>query len=292
MSALKYPSPRAVVVAIALSFSAASRAEPAEWAMLPFDGPTPQRAGLLVTAQIDGHPCQLQLDTGMNSAIAWHYYEQAKQPPVRVTVKFAGITRQVDAPADWAGTWDQCQGVVGSLGNAFFEQGTLNVDLGTPAVHYQAAARLADAADALPMIYARWSDEGGHPLVEVRMQGGGVGYGLLDTGTAVGIGVLTAARWKRLTDDAPLKASDTVRMISMHAWGRNHDCYRAQGRQALQVGLHPIAVPDLLYCPTLGFKSPVHLDGVIGMRHFGDATLVLDYLSGRWRLQLASPQVP
>jgi hypothetical protein len=246
-----------------------------------------QRVSLLVKARVEGRECKFQLDTGCDTAVVWHTYADAKRGMKDVAVTFDGITHSASASAEVLEAVRQCQprDVVGTLGNAFFEQGSLVVDLKTPSVTYRAAPLLAGRPEAQPMFYARWGTEGGHPLIEARRDDGRLAYVLLDTGSVpFTLGLLSASEWNAATDSAPLHEDPQVRSFTIQAWGKEHTCFSAPGRP-LRVGVLAVPSGAVQYCPTLGFEPPIHLMGVVGMKLFGDATITIDYRSGRWLVE-------
>lgn len=242
---------------------------------------------LLVQVRIDGRSCHMQLDTGANSAVIWGRGVVIPADEVRgtVTVQAGPLAREVPVSDALRAALAQCpdDDSVGTLGNAFFEQGSLRLDLSTPALHYTAGSALLDDPQALPMRYARWGAEGGHSLVQLHTPHGERGWTLLDTGAfATQLAVFTREAWDSATEHAPLTASLRVTELKVPAWGQAHLCFRAAPSAHWTIdGRSPQAL-SVLYCPSHPFVAPEALLGVVGMAPFGTDTLVIDYVAQRW----------
>jgi len=249
-----------------------------------------KRMALAVTAQVAGRPCRMQLDTGFNDAVRWQMPAADRDQLVSVKVEFAGISLSVGTSAAVARQLTRCEpgDSVGTLGNAFFDGGTLRLDLKTPQLGYTPGSSLAEHPEAQPMFYARWTRQGGHPLVELREDGKLTGYALLDTGSApVGFAPLSKSAWDRVTSSMPLAATKDVSPFLVSSWGRPHTCYKASSAVRLQAGRWTLMDSPVSYCPDLGFATPVKVEGVIGLAAFADAVVTIDYPSGRWLAERA-----
>ncbi len=275
----------AAVTLIVPSISDAQRSAPLTWIAGDFSGEYNQRVALAVTASVAGRPCQLQLDTGVNDAVRLPDGPPSLEQPVLVPVEFLGIAVSVPTTAEVAGKLHECRlgETVGTLGNAFFESGSLTLDLKASKLSYTPAPALAGDGRAQPMFYARWTPHGGHPLVELRRDGVLKGYVLLDTGSAAsGFTPLSRAQWDAATGSAPLAATNSVSEFTVSSWGRALRCYATRGAAPLLVGSWPLGELPVSYCPELDFIPPVKLEGLVGLRGFADAVITIDYLSGRW----------
>lgn len=227
----------------------------------------------------------MQLDTGLNSAVRWQESVGVDEPEVLVEVEVLGLRMSVGTSSSIAGHLRHCApgGSVGSLGNAFFEGGSLTIDLKQMALRYQAGSALSANPAAEPMFYARWTEQGGHPLVELRKDGTLVGYGLLDTGSAsFGFAPLSEQAWNRVTASAPLAQTDHVRKFSVSSWNRQHPCFETKPAVRLHAGHWAMGNSPVDYCPELGFTPPLRLEGVIGLDAFSNAVVTIDYPAGRW----------
>ena len=275
--------------------------QPFHWHTGSVDGGPVERLAIVLPITVDGIACNAQLDTGANEAVIWHgqapavaVATPAAAQPRKVLVEFAGLRSYASAaPAVLAQlTSDSCKiGVIATLGNAFFEQGTLTLDLGGARVAYAPQSLLANDPNAQPLFYARWASTGGHTLVEVAQADQPAGYALLDTGSArFGLNATSAAEWATLTNNTPLHAGDKVRKYSIRSWGRDIDCYESRAAGDFTVGKQPVAAMQASYCVDQGFRAPVRLIGVLGLKPLGDRVLTIDYPGRRWKLaELASP---
>jgi hypothetical protein len=291
--------PSAVAIAtraiLAAWLGAAGTAEAAESYALQWDigtlgGRAGQRIPMLVSADIDGHACPMQLDTGANEAVIWHQYRHSKGRSPDARVAFAGIARTVPITVATTKRLKDCKAgqAIGTLGNAFFEHGTLSIDLKASTLTFTPGSTLATRPAAQPMFYAAWGATGGHPLVEIRRGEVLQGYALLDTGSvALGLGVLSAEQWDRTTGGSPLRAGGRVRSFSITAWGREVACYATDEGADFLAGAHLVRAPTISFCPELDFHPPLKLDGVLGMRPFRESILTLDYVAGRWLVEEA-----
>lgn len=134
---------------------------PLKWVVGSLDGQTQQRIALLVEASINGKPCDLQLDTGMNNAIRWHVDDGQPSTGEKVKVAVAGLVREVVAPKDalqvlGSNNFCSANGPIGSVGNAFFEHGTLTLDLRNDRFAYTSRPLLTKSVRAQPFFYPRW----------------------------------------------------------------------------------------------------------------------------------------
>ena len=265
--------------------SHAQQSAPLTWIAGDFSGEHNSRVALAVTARVAGRPCLFQLDTGVNDAVRFYDGSPSVDKAVTLPVEFLGISVAVPTSVAVAGRLDKCQQgqLVGTLGNAFFESGSLTLDLQSSKVNFTSRPTLARDERAQPLFYARWTPHGGHPLVELRRAGVLEGYVLLDTGSAAsGFSPLSRAQWDAATGSAPLAATNSVHEFAVSSWGRTLMCYSTQGAAPLQVGSWPLGLLPVTYCPELDFIPPVKLEGLVGLSGFTKAVITIDYLSGRW----------
>lgn len=272
--------------------------------MLPFlfvdhalyEGAPKVPAAIVLPVTVDGIDCYAQLDTGAPKAVIWHQRGAEGAPRKTVTVELAGQRRSVDADAANLAMLEagRCrQDLIATIGNEFFEQGTLTLDLAGARYQWQQGAGLQAAADAQPMQYVRWGGPGGHPLVTVRVAGGPPQPALLDTGSAAfGINAHDAQAWDGLTGAAPRDGSTLreVQRFSANSWGKQLPCVMGTVPRSLQIGEN-LALPSfrVAYCEGLGFKPDAPLAGVVGLHHLLGKVLVLDYVSQRWAVRTPQP---
>ncbi|MGN6529022.1 MAG: hypothetical protein ACTHL8_21730 [Burkholderiaceae bacterium] len=264
----------------------------ADWVLGDYGDQPGQRLALVVRAQVAGRPCQLQIDTGLDEAVRWHGETSGRHRMVPIEVEFAGQTVNAPASPDVARQLANCPAgvTVGALGNAFFESGSLALDLKSARVRFTPGATLATRLDAQPLFYARAAGPGGHPLVEVRKDGALRGYALLDTGSpALGFEPLARDQWDAVTGGLPLKASPEVHAFAVQSGGRTHACLApaAASAASFQAGTWALAALPVSWCPTLAPALPLRLEGVLGLRGFADSIVTIDYVSGRWLVEKA-----
>lgn len=252
-----------------------------------YDGAPRVPAAIVLPVKVEGIDCYAQLDTGAPAAITWHKRGAEGAQRKTVTVELAGLRRT--ASADPASLALLQQGrcttdLIATVGNEFFEQGTLELDLAGARYRWQQGPMLQEAPDAQAMRYVRWGGPGGHPLVTVRVAGGAPQAALLDTGSAAfGINAHSAQAWAGLTGGMPLQGEQR---FSANSWGRQMPCVMGTVPRALEIG-DSIKLPSFhgAYCEGLGFKPDEALAGVLGLHHLLGKVLVIDYVSQRWALR-------
>lgn len=268
------------------------------WAMKTVvPGTKAEKVAIVLPVTIDRIPCFMQLDTGIQKPVIWgdrpNEFEGSRQVPVELRV--LGISARVMAPTqslELLHAKDGCSvdDPIGTLGNAFFEHGTLTLDLKRSRFAFAPKALLANAPEAHPFIYANWSGGvGGLILVDVKRPGGSEGKAGLDTGSArFGLVVHNAQDWADQTAGVPLENNDNLKTFTVPSWGREIRFYETTPSQPLEVAgeqLFPVAVA---YSPEFWAKAPVKLIGILGMRALGERIITLDYPSKRWTLATGS----
>lgn len=254
------------------------------WAIGTFAAQVNVPVAMLVSARINGKPCDLQLDTGMAAPLAWHTSPETTAS-VDVTVRLLGRTLRVPAAEAARQLISHCQaGVpVGSIGNGFFDQGTLTLDTGRRHIIYRPGSRLSPDASVHPFVYASQGAEGGQVQVEVYW-GEAPSHALLDTGsTALSFGAFGASRWTHLTGRAPHEG-DGVQTFEVPAWGQMHRCFMALSTTPWQVGDRTIGSSHITYCPSIGENAPASVAGVVGMQAFPHSRITIDYPGRRWQV--------
>jgi hypothetical protein len=262
---------------------------PLQWVLGDYAGRPRQRVALAAMAQVNGHACAIQIDTGLDADVAWNGQDPStREGNAHVLVALAGNAGRLPSTPEQVAMASDCasQGIIGSIGNGFFDTGTLRIDLEAPSLTWTDGSTLSERPDAQPLFYPCWGGQGGHAFVELKSGGRLLGYAMLDTGSAASdFSVLDLPAWKATTGGAPLEAGGRVRAFDIPAWGRSHTCYAASMTGDLDVGGVRLHSPQVTYCPDLGFESPMKIAGVLGMHAFGDATLVVDYAAGRWLVE-------
>ena len=289
----------AIALAAALLAAAPMRARaqsPVAWQLGDFAGQPGQRLGLAVGALVDGHACPMRIDTGFDGAVQWSdagRSGKAGKPGRRlvdVTVEFGGARVTIPTAPDKARQLAHCDAtsLVGTLGNAFFGNGTLSIDLKASRVRFAPGGLLAARLDAQPMVYAKWTAQGGYPLVEIRKGGALRGYALLDTGNAaVTFAPATRAQWDALASGPTPGAADPGHGFVQAVRGRSLTCLAANAAAPLQAGTWTLTSPQLTWCTPPDAAPPLKLEGTLGLGGFRDAIVTLDYVSGRWLVEKA-----
>lgn len=249
-----------------------------------------ERVALLLRAKVNGQDCRVQLDTGANSEIMWHHpHAPAAARPVPVAIEIGEVKREirVDASQLAALGSPQCGGVLATVGNAFFDHGTLTLDLGRQRFSFATGTTLSGHPAAQPMLYLRDGGQGGHPLVEIALGNGRRGHVLLDTGAArFGLVATSATQWAELSGGLPLRATSTVRTFNINNAKDSEAsaCYDTLVADQMTVGGQQLAQTMVSYCRGRDFQLSKPLIGVLGLRPFGDRRLVIDYVAQRWLL--------
>jgi hypothetical protein len=247
------------------------------------------KAGIVLPITVDGVACWGQLDTGAPGGVIWTRPAGTGPADVTVTVDIAGQRRTTQASsAQLVGLrGGNCKAeAIATIGNAFFENGTLALDLKDGRFRFTAASLLGDDPRALPFDYAHWSGgEGGHIVVKVGLPDGQSADAMLDTGAAsFGLTTLAPADWDRLTNGTPLRAGPTVQSFSANSWGERITCFTTAAPGTLDIGPGlPVPHFSVAYCAK-PFRPGQTLVGVLGLRHLNERVVTLDYQARRWRI--------
>lgn len=271
------------------SFATGAQSYPFEWAQGSLIPGTPkERVAILLPIKVNGINCSAQLDTGASSQIYWRSKASTDQneEAINVLVEVGPISTHLKAkPSNLVKLQEKECSNIATLGNGFFENGSLTLDLKRSQFTYSTDAILAENKNAQPLIYAQWKGESaGHTLVEVRVPSGKLGYALLDTGaTAFGLNATSPAEWADLTGALPVQASANVEEFKVGSWGKQINCYKAKIKGPMSIGkMLTLSEYQVSYCVLDAFVPGQKVLGVLGLKHFGDNTITLDYLSRRW----------
>ena len=247
------------------------------------------KAGILMPITVDGVACWGQLDTGAPAGLIWTRPAGTGPADRTAVVEVAGRRRTTQASAaqlvGLAGGKCKAEMIV-TLGNGFFDDGTLTLDLKGSRFRFTAASLLGDDPRARPFDYARWSGgEGGHIVVQVGLPDGQRAHAMLDTGAAsFGLTTLAPADWDGLTNGVPLRASPTVPSFTANSWDKQITCFTTVAPGTLDIG-PGLSVPQfsVSYCAP-PFQPGQKLAGVLGLRHLNDRVVTIDYRARRWRI--------
>lgn len=266
-----------------------------DWAMGTFAGQADVPVAMLLPVLVGRKQCHMQLDTGMGASVAWHEYSGKRTDMRPVKLAFAGRHVTVDASGAVRKLIAACRpgAPIGSIGNGFFEAGTLTIDMKNRRIGYRVGSTLLTDAQAQPFVYTgQGAADGGHVIVDIGV-GTATGKALLDTGSAaLDFGAFGPAWWERSTGGAALEASDQVTVFDVHAWGQQHRCFMAPGAGPLSVGSRTIASPSITHCPTIGTGRLSEFAGVVGMRPFAHHLITIDYPARRWHARPADQTGP
>ena len=247
------------------------------------------KAGILLPITVDGVACWGQLDTGAPGGVIWTRPAGTEPADRTVVVEAAGRRRTTQASAaQLVGLQGgNCKAeLIATIGNAFFDDGTLALDLKESRFRFAPVSLLGDDPRARPFDYARWSGgEGGHIVVKVGLPDGQSADAMLDTGAAsFGLTTLAPADWNMLTNGVPLRASPTVQSFTANSWGERPTCYTTTAPGTLDVGPGlPVPQFSVSYCAH-PFRPGQKLAGVLGLRYLNERVVTVDYRARRWRI--------
>lgn len=237
------------------------------------------RATLTLPIEILGRACHIQVDTGANYRLRLN--DNSGGTVQEVTLSFGAAQLKASVTKPWTDRLSQATecGVIGTVGNALFESGTIAVDLDHARFSFVPGSRLGKT-EGQSINYVRppgW--EGGYLILPLAING--VTYqAALDTGAAsFGFVAFDSALWQRLHDQTASSAATKTAVVKT-AVGHT-SCTRAKNWISATVGGEAVELP-LGFCeyqPTLPVPS---LDGVLGLAPFHSGVIVIDYVGQRW----------
>jgi hypothetical protein len=246
-----------------------------------FASERPVPVALLTSVRIDGMLCSVQIDTGLNSAIRWHA-DQPTAPDGMIEVELGNMHRSVPTNAAARELTKAC-GIgnpVASLGNGFFDTGTLEIDFSGRKLTYSTGSALPPGSASGRFRYAKWGTEGGHVLVEAKAPQRLPREALLDTGSLqIDLMVHDRMSWRTLTKSS----RKNPKRFAIAAWGRQHQCLNQQSTVAVGHDGMRSFFPSVTFCPTLEFQPVEPILGTIGMRRYLNGSITIDYPSQMWR---------
>lgn len=246
------------------------------------------KAGVVLPIKVNGVDCYGQLDTGAPNSLIWHQQAPPGQPLREADIEIAGRHRVVLASSGQMDTLGACKdGLIATIGNGFFDDGTLTLDLKNARFSFVSASSLGKEPLSSPFAFPRWSgNEGGHIVVRLGLPSGQEADVLFDTGAAsFGLSALTEDDWRGLTGNEPLRASATVRTYSVNSWGKQIPCYDTTLPGSIRVvqGLS-VSNSRIAYCAQEAFKPGQKLVALLGLRDLNDCVITLDFLARRWMI--------
>lgn len=233
------------------------------------------RTTLTLPVEILGRACHIQVDTGANYRLRLN--DNSSGTLQQVTLSFGAAQLKTGVTKPWIERLAQATkcGVIGTVGNALFESGTIAIDLDHARFSFMPGSRL-EKTEGQSINYVRpagW--EGGYLVLPLTING--VTYqAALDTGAmSFGFVAFDSALWQRLAGSV---ATETA--VVKTAVGHTY-CTRAKNSISATVGGEAVGLP-LGFCeyrPTLPVSS---LDGVLGLVPFHSGVIVIDYVAQRW----------
>ncbi|MFC0168620.1 hypothetical protein ACFFKC_11060 [Pseudoduganella danionis] len=246
------------------------------------------KSSVILPIKVNGVDCYAQLDTGAPNTLIWHQPATTEQPLKEFDIEIAGRHQLVKGSSVQLDILRACKkALIATIGNAFFDDGTLTLDLKNARFSFSSGSTLEREPLSHPFAYPRWSGyEGGHIIVQLVLPNGQEGDVLFDTGAAsFGLSALTENDWRMMTDNVPLRASATVRAYSVNSWGKQIPCFDTTLPGNLQIipGLS-IANSRIAYCAQESFKPGQKLVALLGLRDLSDRVVTLDYPARRWMI--------
>ncbi|HYD62324.1 MAG TPA: hypothetical protein VEC35_18320 [Noviherbaspirillum sp.] len=247
-----------------------------------------ERVALLLRAKINDVDCRVQLDTGAAATIIWRHRDSDQQPAmaVQARVRIGDIEQVLQAKTSQLVSLrhPDCHGVAATVGNGFFEHGTLHLDLGSQRFAFTPGAALARHPAAHSMLYLPATQGGGHPLIMAKLANGAQGYVLLDTGSMrFGLAATDPQQWRQLTaglQGAP-RRSFSIRNASEAG---ALTCEELETQAPMAIGGQTVRQELVTYCSGKQFQLAQPILGVLGLRPLGRRMVIIDYVSRRWLL--------
>jgi hypothetical protein len=259
-----------LLIALLLAAPVAGAAEWTDFRWISFG--TFKHAAIFLPAKVDGVDSFVQLDTGANGRFI-PAARPADPAGREVNIEVASHTVRALLPQPvHAGER------AGTVGNAFFEHGTLTIDLKNARFSYAEQAALRDDSTAAPFKYVHHEGwDGGHIVVPLSLPDQPPQDAMFDTGAAIFTFV-------------PLQRSlyETLRgaggqQLAVPSWGVDIGCETSPLGMPLRVSQYTLDTGMLGLCK-LPVDIGVPLAGVIGLAGLADQTITIDYPSRRWKI--------
>ncbi|WP_445368070.1 hypothetical protein ACH5Y9_00400 [Methylomonas sp. BW4-1] len=282
----------AVLTLPLLAFATGAQCSPeslaVHYAIGDFAGERNTPVALLVQAEIGGQQCSVQVDTGANAAVILHT-DQSGEALEPVDFRLGSLRHTVAISQATRAAIQSCHlgDPIATVGNGFFDTGTLEIDFAAQRLTFSPEPLLANETRASSFRYAKWGAEGGHVLVPADSRKNLPNEALLDTGSLrLDLGVHDERVWRALTK-RPRKHD---REFSVQAWGRQHWCTTRPSRRAIILSGSKPFRPSVTYCPTLTFRPVEPILGTVGMSRYMNGRITIDYISRRWLPELPTAQ--
>ena len=228
-------------------------------------------AAIMLPATVNGAACFVQLDTGANGRFI--PAGETAGAPVDIIIGRRSIQASVAQPLP---DGDRCH--AGTVGNGFFESGSLTLDLQHSRFSYSDAAVLRDDSEAEPFRYVQHEGwDGGHIVMPVTLPGQPPQEAMFDTGAALfSFAPLQPSLYEalRTSDSEPL---------TVPSWGNEVGCETSRLTMALRVSRYTLNGGVLGYCKmSVDIGAP--LAGIVGLAGFAGQSITIDYPSRRWKI--------
>lgn len=236
-------------------------------------------AALMLPAKVDGVACFVQLDTGANGRFMPSGRAVADAPGREVAIEIGQHTVTARVPqavlAALPAVGD-CH--AGTVGNAFFDNGSLILDLKHARFAYSNEAILRDDSAAAPIKYVHQQGwDGGHIVVPITLPGQPPQEAMFDSGAAL----FTFTPFKQSLYEA-LRGADS-QPLSAPSWGNEISCQTSRLTTPLRVSQYTLDSGILGHCKMeVGIGVP--LAGIVGLAGFADQTITIDYPSRKWKV--------
>jgi hypothetical protein len=220
-------------------------------------------AVVMLPATVNGMACYVQLDTGANGG----FIPAGNTDAASTDIVIGPHTIKDD---------DRCR--AGTVGNAFFEKGTLILDLKNSSFAYSGDAILRNDSDAAPFTYVHHEGwDGGHITVPITLLGQAPQQALFDTGAAL----FTFAPLQQSLYEA-LRGAES-RPLTASSWGKDIGCEISRVTAPLRVSQYTLDSGVLGHCKK-AVDIGVPLAGIVGLGGFAGQTITIDYPSRKWKV--------
>jgi hypothetical protein len=257
---------------------------PIKWRETTLHGQVFSHAVISLLATLDSVDCLVQLDTGANGIFMSDNSVSSSGKMVQVELQVGMLRRSVTMDAaSIAYLREHPFSRAGSIGNAFFEQGTIELDFASNQFRYVPGGLLNDNPAAIPFYYAKQTNwDGGHVLIEIGLPDLSRKKVLLDTGAAMFTFVpADRALWEKLLNENSIQHAEMSAEIQ-GADGKV-SCDFQTMNSPLNIEKYPVAAGLYAYSGSHALVNiPGHPQGTVGMQTFINGKITLDYVSSLW----------
>jgi hypothetical protein len=248
--------------------------------------PKPERLAFFVPVVVDGTTCAAQIDTGATSSIIWHGPRApAADSGARSQITAFGKSKQISIPPEIGSRLSNCSPSqpIMTLGNAFFEDGTLTLDFVNSRAQFSKTANLRDKA-TIAFDYKKVGSEGGQVLLDVTLgTSAAASKVMLDTGSArFGLSIFRKEDWHSAIGERA-----ALRNFEVPSWGRQIPCSETLTTQSIQL-VNNLRLQTLISRCEADFQPPAGVVGLLGLASFSRNTvLTIDYPAQKILFEIA-----